>query len=94
MYSCGWEWVAFRPPLFDQGAEIDRGTTLEYLFSVTGRGEAWDEEGGYAYILILDIATFELILNRTAGPFSRTASGLVWTSSIVLPATVGIQQVL
>ena len=93
MLSCGWEWVAFRSPLFDQGAEIDRETTLEYLFSVTGRGEAWDEEGGYAYILILDRAAIVGILNRTTFLFSLTASGLVWTSRIVLATAVRIQQV-
>ena len=94
MFSCGWEWVAFRSPLFDQGAEIDRETTLEYLFSVTGRGETWDEEGGYAYILILDIATLVITPNRTTGPFARTARGLVWASCVVLPAVVRLHQVL
>ena len=90
MLSCGWEWVAFRSPLFDQGAEIDRETTLEYLFSLE---EAWDEEGGHAYILILDRAAIVGILNRTTFLFSLTASGLVWTSRIVLTAAVRIQQV-
>ena len=92
MFSCGWKWVALPPFLFDQGAETDRETTLEYLFSVTGGGEARDEEGGNAYVL--DFTTSVGIPRRTTclGPGATSRS--VWASYIVLPTAIGIQQVL
>ena len=78
LFSCGWKWVALPPFLFDQGAETDRETTLEYLFSVTGGGEAWDEVGGNAYVL--DFTTSVGIPRRTTclGPGATSRS--VWAS--------------
>ena len=78
MFSCGWKWVALPPVLFDQGEETDRETTLEYLFSVTGGGEAWDEEGGNAYVL--DFTTSVGIPRRTTCLGSGATSRSVWAS--------------